>query len=714
MIVINTVSNERFSLNGIEYFKNFLSFVSGDKVAIYNAYDKNDQRINLDHYSNFTINGTVYASAALLQSALLGVIYTRDTLGSVVNGLKGSITPTSTPTGTGTAYWFATQAGTYTNFGGVVVSDNSFAVISRDGGGAFSISQTTFNITSKVNVSDVINSLTSTETTKPLSAAQGKILNEKNIKIETWTAKAYLINDQVNYLGKDWVSNASTLPTDIPGTSSKWVERLSAYNSYPITVSAIGKNLFDKSQITPDSYLSAGVVTALNGYFTSPFMPVTPSTFYSKAVTQTAYYDINKVYISQVGIGQFTTPANAYFVRISNANSSLATMQLELGASATTYESYKFNINNLKNIIDDNQITTSKILDRNVTAKKIALQTLDYENDLNVGSAKNLFDKNKVVLDVILNASGVEMVSMGSYATPFMKCVPNLWYFASKVMNWGFFDINKVLIAGTVNTTRGKTAPVNAYYMRGYEGSQTSIPAIQFEQNAIGSTAYEPFKYTQELQEIQYSHLSTNLKDVFGNNLVGKTWNNEGDSITDANLYQPLVCASTGLISYKLGIGGATIAKRATGTNSIVQRVLGLDGLTPAVNADIWTILGGVNDFSGPTTPLGAIATTGFDITTFYGAYQAICENILLRANKPKLLLMTPLQSSRNGAAIDSFRTAIIEIGKYYSVPVLDLYAVSGITPVTFGYYTSDNLHPNAAGTLKYYKHIIRALAKLE
>jgi len=179
MIVINTVSNERFSLNGIEYLKNFLSFVSGDKVAIYNAYDKNDQRINLDHYSNFQVNGTVYGSAALLQSGLLSVIYTRDTLGSIVNGLKGSIIPTSTPAGTGTAYWFATQAGTYTNFGGVVVAVNSFAVISRDVAGAFSISQTTLDITSKVNVLDVVNNLTSTETAKPLSAAQGKILNEK-------------------------------------------------------------------------------------------------------------------------------------------------------------------------------------------------------------------------------------------------------------------------------------------------------------------------------------------------------------------------------------------------------------------------------------------------------------------------------------------------------------------------------------------------------
>lgn len=59
----------------------------------------------------------------------------------------GSITPSSTPTGTGKAFWTATQAGTYTNFGGVVVSANSFAVISRDALGAFSISQTALDLT---------------------------------------------------------------------------------------------------------------------------------------------------------------------------------------------------------------------------------------------------------------------------------------------------------------------------------------------------------------------------------------------------------------------------------------------------------------------------------------------------------------------------------------------------------------------------------------
>lgn len=143
----------------------------------------------------------------------------------------GSIVPTSTPTGTGKAYWLAAQAGTYTNFGGLVVSANSLAVISRNATNAFSISQTPLDITS--------------------------------LKMQTWTAKAYDSGDQVNYLGKDWVANAATVAGDVPSVSSKWVERLDALLSKN-DVLPISKKLTDNlSNIT----VKKEVVKLVNGGF---------------------------------------------------------------------------------------------------------------------------------------------------------------------------------------------------------------------------------------------------------------------------------------------------------------------------------------------------------------------------------------------------------------------------------------------------------------
>jgi hypothetical protein len=89
MIIINTVNNQKFSLNGIEYFKNFLSVVIGNKISIYNAYDKSDEKVSLTIFSDFEINGLTLPNVASLQSALLDVIYTRDSLG-ITGGINQS------------------------------------------------------------------------------------------------------------------------------------------------------------------------------------------------------------------------------------------------------------------------------------------------------------------------------------------------------------------------------------------------------------------------------------------------------------------------------------------------------------------------------------------------------------------------------------------------------------------------------------------------
>lgn len=92
MIIINTVDTERFSLDGIEYYKNFTPVVAGDTLRLQNTY--ND--IHLFQSTNFadiTVNGTTYASAALLQSALLPVVYTRNTLGGTTQFIDLIDTP---------------------------------------------------------------------------------------------------------------------------------------------------------------------------------------------------------------------------------------------------------------------------------------------------------------------------------------------------------------------------------------------------------------------------------------------------------------------------------------------------------------------------------------------------------------------------------------------------------------------------------------------
>lgn len=88
MRIIETVSAQRFSLDGIEYFKNYISEVAGNQITIFNAYDRKDVRVDWEHFGNVEVNGIVYGNSADLQSALLPVIYTRNSLAPSGGGVQ--------------------------------------------------------------------------------------------------------------------------------------------------------------------------------------------------------------------------------------------------------------------------------------------------------------------------------------------------------------------------------------------------------------------------------------------------------------------------------------------------------------------------------------------------------------------------------------------------------------------------------------------------
>lgn len=81
MNFINSLNDKYFTLNGVQYFKNYVSAVHGNKVEIYNCYEREDVLVPLANFSEFTVDGSVYTSAAELQSALLEVTYSRLTTG---------------------------------------------------------------------------------------------------------------------------------------------------------------------------------------------------------------------------------------------------------------------------------------------------------------------------------------------------------------------------------------------------------------------------------------------------------------------------------------------------------------------------------------------------------------------------------------------------------------------------------------------------------
>lgn len=85
--VIENISATRFQLNGIPYPKTFLPFVVGSKIKVINVYDSDIELVTPSSLGDFTVDGAQPASLALLQEALIPVLFTKSSIGAItVNG----------------------------------------------------------------------------------------------------------------------------------------------------------------------------------------------------------------------------------------------------------------------------------------------------------------------------------------------------------------------------------------------------------------------------------------------------------------------------------------------------------------------------------------------------------------------------------------------------------------------------------------------------
>jgi hypothetical protein len=101
MIVINNIDSQRFSFNGVEYYKNFTPIVIGDKIRILNTYDSSIELTDSPRlYSEFSVNDLVFDNVASLQSYLLPIIFSRlslngDFLSNDISTYEDATTPIS-------------------------------------------------------------------------------------------------------------------------------------------------------------------------------------------------------------------------------------------------------------------------------------------------------------------------------------------------------------------------------------------------------------------------------------------------------------------------------------------------------------------------------------------------------------------------------------------------------------------------------------------
>lgn len=199
---------------------------------------------------------------------------------------------------------------------------------------------------------------------------------------------------------------------------------------------------------------------------------------------------------------------------------------------------------------------------------------------------------------------------------------------------------------------------------------------------------------------------------AYANNLDGKIWLCVGDSLTsDANCYRPIICSNYNvtapLVSGSPYAGGKHVGFVSNATSAYVDSK-SYKNIIPS--ADIATILMGTNDFG--MSPMGTIyddpTTQTAESYTFYGCYKGLIENIFTAYGVIPIVLMTPphrtlgtgqYQEEPNfeGHKFRDFCDAIIKLGEWYSLPVVDLWSMSGYAignnPIRAGYF-GDGLHP--------------------
>ena len=207
-----------------------------------------------------------------------------------------------------------------------------------------------------------------------------------------------------------------------------------------------------------------------------------------------------------------------------------------------------------------------------------------------------------------------------------------------------------------------------------------------------------------------------------------------GDSITEGagvsapeRRYPDLIAAETGAVCRNYGISGSRIARQYRPSADVLMdrdfcsRVAEMEP-----DADVVVVFGGTNDFGHGDAPFGQFSDRTSD--TFCGALHVLYRALLERYPQAYILILTPLHrleedcprgdgsKEADAPLLQTYVEAIRETAAYYALPVLDLWATSGLqpqVPVIRERYMPDGLHPNDAGHEKLAAAILRVLRQL-
>lgn len=202
--------------------------------------------------------------------------------------------------------------------------------------------------------------------------------------------------------------------------------------------------------------------------------------------------------------------------------------------------------------------------------------------------------------------------------------------------------------------------------------------------------------------------------------LKNKKINFLGDSITEgvgtsapACRFTELIAKNYGAVCRNYGISATRIARQQTVVSDVDRSDMDFCGRVASMDpdADILVIFGGTNDYGHGDAPIGTMSDR--TVNTFYGALHVLYSSLIEKYPHALIVVLTPLHrcdednpSGENRKAADvgalsDYVHIIRQVAEYYALPVLDLFAASGLqprVPTIKELYVPDGLHPNDNG----------------
>ena len=182
------------------------------------------------------------------------------------------------------------------------------------------------------------------------------------------------------------------------------------------------------------------------------------------------------------------------------------------------------------------------------------------------------------------------------------------------------------------------------------------------------------------------------------------TWGDTGGSGGNDVSWTSFLSESCGFSSVvNLGVRGSKITKTSAREDSFCERIVSVG------ETDNYIIMGGVNDFLF-SSPMGEFGDNTQE--TFFGAVEYIIKTLLSAHPRSNVYFFTPMKCNHSdygdsltensiGLKQEDYVSAIKKVCNKYSIPVLDLFNVSGMSPyvesVKLLYY-GDGLHCSEEG----------------